>query len=298
VELRQLEHVLAVVDEGQFTKAAIRVHIAQSGLSASVRALERELGVTLFARTTRRVALTEAGRVFVTEARRVVAAAEAARAAVVGVKDLDRGTLTVGSVLCAYMWFDLPKLLADFHGRHPGIELKMRTADTRALLHQVTEGVFDAAFAGVTAEVPPNLQAIPLAVAPFVVACHSGHRLAQRRSVDAELIHEEPFVELSPGSGSRQTTNRMFEALGHSRTIAFEVQDIRTLLQCVSHGLGIACLPRPPRVTARNVVLLRLAGQWPLWSLTMVTAGSDQASPAAQALVGLVERQQVGAVKA
>jgi DNA-binding transcriptional LysR family regulator len=291
VELRQLEHVLAVVDEGQFTKAAMRVHIAQSGLSASVRALERELGVTLFARTTRRVALTEAGRVFVAEARRVLAAADAARAAVVGVRELDRGTLTVGSVLCAYMWFDLPKLLADFHNRYPGIDLKMRTGDTRALVHQVAEGAFDAVFAGAAMEISPNLQVIPLAVAPFVVACHSDHRLAQRRSVDAELIHEEPFVELSPGSGSRRTTNQMFETLGLERTISFEVQDMRTLLQCVSHGLGIACMPRPPSTSTRNVVFLRLTGQWPLWSLEMVTARSDRAAPAAQALVELVEKQ-------
>jgi DNA-binding transcriptional LysR family regulator len=92
LELRQLAHFLAVAEAGHFTRAAARVHLTQSSLSSSVRALERELGSDLFVRSTRRVELTEAGRALLPAARRTVAAAEDGRDAVAGVRGLVRGS--------------------------------------------------------------------------------------------------------------------------------------------------------------------------------------------------------------
>src|SRR5690349_8323190 len=122
MELRQLEHFVAVAEEGHFTRAARRVHIVQSGLSASVRALERELGAQLLTRTTRRVALTEAGRALLEEARRTLAAAAAAREAVAAVQGVLRGRIAVGT-LQASVAVDLPAALGRFHAAHPGVEI-------------------------------------------------------------------------------------------------------------------------------------------------------------------------------
>ena len=93
MDLRQLEHFLAVAEEQHFTRAARRVNIVQSGLSASIRALEEELGAPLFIRSTRRVDLTAAGRVLAEEARRVLAAAQGARDAVAAVQGLAPGAV-------------------------------------------------------------------------------------------------------------------------------------------------------------------------------------------------------------
>src|SRR5258706_2856591 len=116
MELRQLEYFLAVGEERHFTRAAQRVHIVQSGLSASVHALERELGAPLFIRTTRHVELTEEGRALVGEARAVLAAADRARDAVAGVRGLLRGRLSVGTIQ-ALPVVDLPELLGRFRRR-------------------------------------------------------------------------------------------------------------------------------------------------------------------------------------
>src|ERR1700730_13355172 len=97
LELRHLEQFVAVAEEGTFTPVARRLHLAQSGLSAAVRRLEKELGAPLFVRTPQRVELTEAGRVLLVEARRTLAAAHAAQDAVAAVQGLLRGTLHVGS---------------------------------------------------------------------------------------------------------------------------------------------------------------------------------------------------------
>src|ERR1700688_2413107 len=96
VELRHIQHFVAVANAGNFTRAASHVHIVQSGLSASVQALERELGVPLFLRNGRTVVLTDAGRAFLPEARKVLAAVDAARDAVLDVKGGLRGTVRVG----------------------------------------------------------------------------------------------------------------------------------------------------------------------------------------------------------
>jgi hypothetical protein len=126
VELRQLEHFVVTAEERHFTRAARRLHIVQSGLSASIRALERELGAPLFVRSTRRVELTEAGRALLGEARRTLAAAQAARDAVADVQGLLRGRLAVGTMQILPPAVDLLGTLGRFHAQHPDVELRLR----------------------------------------------------------------------------------------------------------------------------------------------------------------------------
>src|SRR5579883_3204400 len=118
VDLRQIEHFVAVAEEGHFNRAAERCHIVRSGLSASIRSLERDLGARLFLRTTHEVRLTDAGEALLAEARRILAAADAAREAVSGVGNLLRGTLTVATGQ-PFGEPGLPALLAQYHAAHP-----------------------------------------------------------------------------------------------------------------------------------------------------------------------------------
>src|SRR5690349_1753021 len=113
MELRQLEHFLAVATARHFTRAAEVLGISQSGLSASVRALEEELGAALLVRTTRRVALTAAGEALRPEAERTLAGAAAARAAVAAVSGVMAGSVAVGTEQCLGL-VHLPEHLARF----------------------------------------------------------------------------------------------------------------------------------------------------------------------------------------
>jgi DNA-binding transcriptional LysR family regulator len=127
MELRQLEAFVAVAEERNFTRAATRLHVVQSGLSATIRSLERELHAQLFRRTTRQVELTPAGAALVSEARRTLASARAAAEAVSAVEGLQRGAVTVG-IMQASTIFDLPGLLARYRQTYPRIELRLRHA--------------------------------------------------------------------------------------------------------------------------------------------------------------------------
>lgn len=129
-ELRQLEHFVVVAEEQHFTRAAELLHISQSGLSASVRALESELGSELFLRSTRRVELTQAGEAFLGEAVRTIAAAAAARHTVEAVRGVLRGTVSVGTEQCLGV-LNLPQELVDFRLQHPDVEVRHSGPGTR-----------------------------------------------------------------------------------------------------------------------------------------------------------------------
>src|SRR5664279_2469923 len=122
MELRQLEYFVAVADEASFTRAAARLHVAQPGVSAQVRQLERELGQDLFDRSGRAVRLTEAGTAVLLYARAALGSAAGARLAVDELTGLVRGHVAVGMVV-ACSSYDLANLLADFHHAYPAVEI-------------------------------------------------------------------------------------------------------------------------------------------------------------------------------
>src|SRR5579875_1491697 len=125
MELRQLRYLVALADERSFTRAAERSHVAQPALSQQIRRLEEEVGLALVERTTRRVALTDAGAMLVERARRVVAEVEAAGFELQRVAGLQTGHVTVG-VIHTMGPIDVSLALALFHERHPGVELTVR----------------------------------------------------------------------------------------------------------------------------------------------------------------------------
>src|SRR5882757_10408081 len=124
MELHQLEYFVAVAEEASFTRAAERVHVAQPGVSAQIRRLERELGHELLDRSGRTVRVTEVGRSVLPHARAALAAVASARTAVDDLAGLVRGHVAVGMVTaCASL--DLTDLLAGFNRLHPGVEISL-----------------------------------------------------------------------------------------------------------------------------------------------------------------------------
>ena len=124
MELRQLEAFVAVAEERNFTRAATRLNVTQSGLSATIRSLERELESSVFLRTTRRVELTASGAALLGVARQTLASAHAAIEVVSAIEGVRRGTLRLGIVQASSM-FDLPGVLSRYRRSYPGIELRL-----------------------------------------------------------------------------------------------------------------------------------------------------------------------------
>ncbi|GAA2497925.1 LysR family transcriptional regulator [Streptomyces gobitricini] len=243
MELRHLEHFVAVAEEGNVTRAAARLHLAQSGLSASVRALERELGAELFVRTARGVEPTEAGRALLREARRTLDSAAAAREAVAAVRGVVGGTLRVGTEQCMGA-ADPFGALVEFGARHSSVDVHVEQAGSAVLLERLRQGRLDVAFvAGPGGTAGSRLRA--LAREPMVLLCAPGHRLAGRaEAVDLAELAEEVFVDLGPHWGSRRVADAAFGAAGVRRAIAMQLDDVHKLLEAVGRGVGVAFVPR------------------------------------------------------
>lgn len=285
MELRHLEYFVAVAEERHFTRAAERLMVSQSGLSASVRALERELGARLFLRSTRSVELTGAGRALLTEANRTLANVRAAREAVAAVQGLLRGTLSVGTEQCV-TGVHVPELLARFRSAHPGVEIRLRQAGSAALVDDVQAGRLDLAFVALGGPVPDGVRLLPLAREPMVLLCHPGHPLADADRVPLEKLSGEAFVDFHRDWGARGVTDRAFAAAGTERHVALEVNDVHTLIDLVGHGLGVAIVPRPisrkePAAVLRAIPL----AEEHVWQVSVAVPSDDRGGPAARELL-------------
>ncbi|NMO55083.1 LysR family transcriptional regulator [Actinoplanes sp. TBRC 11911] len=290
MELRHLEYFVAVAEERHFTRAAERMRVAQSGLSASIRALERELDADLFVRHTRRVELTDAGHALLTEAHRTLASAAAAKNAVAAVRGLLRGTLTVGSEQCLGV-LDLPPLLSSFRRAYPGVEIRLKYAGSAQLIDQLRANRLDVGFVALPGAAPEGIRLLPLATEEMLVLCHPAHPLAEKTSVAVADLAGEDFIDFSADWGARRLNDQTF---GVARRVSVEVNDVHTLLDFVHQGLGVALVPAPvtrkPQAKGLCAVPLAAPGG-PGWQVSVAMPATSPAGPATTELLRLFSKE-------
>ncbi|NEC88059.1 LysR family transcriptional regulator [Streptomyces sp. SID12501] len=289
MELRHLRHFVALAEELSFTRAASRELIVQSGLSSSVRALEREVGAKLFVRGSRPVRLTAEGLALLPAARRTLDAAAAAHQAVQGVRGLLTGSLRIGAYPVDMRLLPLPAWLADFSDAHPGLEITVRQAGGADMARMVAEGELDCSLLDPVPGIVPGLRVLPLARETLMVACPAKHPLISEGEVTLERLSREPFVETDPSWTTRMRTDSAFAAAGLHRRITCEVADWTLLINLVGAGLGVALVPPSCAHVAQAgspddgpVSLLPLAAEPLIREIALVLPAADASSPAAR----------------
>lgn len=241
MELRQLEYFVAVAEERNFTRAAEKAHVAQPGVSAQIRRLERELGQQLLDRSGRSVRLTEAGAAVLPYARAALAAVAGARLAVDELTGLLRGHVAVGTVTSHSV--DLPGLLAEFHDAHPAVEITFTEATSAELLEGLRTGRLDAAIVSVGPTTPPGVELEVITDQPIVAAVGPGHELAVHSAISLDTLRGRALISLPRGTGLRTRIDEACAAAGFTPHIAFEASDPEVLAQLAERGLGAAILP-------------------------------------------------------
>jgi DNA-binding transcriptional LysR family regulator len=290
MELRQLEHFLAVAEEGHFTRAASRCRLSQSALSASIRSLERELDSRLFVRTTRKVELTEAGRVLREEARRTLAAAASARESVLAVRGLLRGSLRVGGIPTPGL-LDQAALLARFRDQHPAVGIRYVRDTSMALIPEIEAGRLDVALVSLPRQLPEPVLATPLSTQPMMFLCRPGHPLAGRTQVTIASLAEQDFVGPPQGSTGYEAVDRVLAGTGKQRRVIFEAVDVLTILDFVAHGLGFTLLPEYLATSRPDLRAIPLAGPDMTWTLAAIMS-RHQATPAGRAFAALLPQPE------
>ena len=262
MELRHLRYFLAVAEELHFHRAATRLHISQPPLSQQIRALERELGVTLLERNRRRVTLTVAGEGFRDDARSILAAVERASERARHVARGSLGTLSIGFVGSAMFSPTLPDILREFRAGHPDVELVLRELPTTAQLHALVGGELDVGvIRGPVAEseIDPHLELMTIQRERLVAALPASHRLAARRRLRAEDLRGESFVILA-----RREAPGLYASLAAAMSDAgglpedvLEVAEMQTIISLVAGGFGVSLVPTSVGQVDRSGVAFR-----------------------------------------
>jgi DNA-binding transcriptional LysR family regulator len=285
MELRQLEYLVTVAEEANFTRAAARLHVTQPGVSAQIRQLERELGQPLLDRSARKVRLTGAGAAVLPHARAALAAVASCRLAVDELTGLVRGHVSVG--MLTSVPFELASLLADFHDRHPAIEITLTEATSGQLLDALVAGQLDMALIGSVSGRPPGVATQVVTDEPLVAAVSPGDALAGRTSIALRELLQRALISLPRGTGLRSRFEQACASAGARPRIAFEAGHPQVLGQLAARGLGVAILPRsftdahPGLLHALEITRPRIRAQ-----IELAWRAEGPISPAARALVG------------
>jgi len=243
VEVHQLAYFESVSRHLHFTRAAEELNVAQPSVSQQIRKLEDELGTPLFHRMKRNVALTEAGTLFLRHTRAILQQLEEARVEVQELSGLRKGSLAVGAPPSVGTHL-LPKALAAFSRKHPGISLTFREAGSRTLVKLLEDGELDLAVV-IQPIRHPVLETMPLLEEELLLAVPRSHRLATRtRRVKLGELATEPFVLLREGAYDiRDQTLAACRKVGFEPNVALDGGEMDSVLRFVAEGLGIAILP-------------------------------------------------------
>ncbi|GHC81912.1 transcriptional regulator [Nocardiopsis terrae] len=285
MELRHLRHFVAVCEEEHFTRAAEYLGITQSGLSASIRSLERDLDAQLLLRTTRRVAPTPTGRLLLAEAQRILAATDGLRELVTDDHGV-RGALSLGTEQCMGVVEAAP-LLHWYRERHPHVAINLQQAATGQLLDLVGTGRLDAALVAGPLDAVGGVRLLRITEEPLMLLTAADHPVDGEALPEA--LGEEEYVDLHPGWGARDCADRAFADFGIARRVALQVNDVYTLLDLVHRRMGVAVVPRPVtrKPQAEGLRSTALPGRT-RWRVALAMPGSARPSAATRAFLQLL----------
>ncbi|MEV0741897.1 LysR substrate-binding domain-containing protein [Streptomyces sp. NPDC050549] len=304
MELRQLRYFVTVVEEASFTRAAERLHLAQPGVSAQIRQLERELGQPLLDRSGRTVRPTEVGAAVLPYARAALAAVEEVRQTAAKFGGLLRGRVAIGLVPGALGHHtDVPALLADFHEAHPQVEITLTEDTSDRMLATLRHGELDIAVAGLPDPEPaPGLAHRIVIDEPLVAAVAPGRPLLDehrgRTSVPLTALRGHRLICLPRGTGVRGVLDRLCAEAGFRPSVTCEAAAPDALLRLAERGLGVAVVPRPQDAAAPEppgaLRMLRVEDARARGRVAVVWRTDGPAGPAARAFLAALRESLPG----
>lgn len=284
MELRQLKYLLTVVEEGSFTRAAARLHVAQPGVSAQIRQLEKELGEPLLDRTGRMVRPTEAGTAVLPHARAALEAVDAVRVSVDELTGLVRGHVRLGTVP-SIASIDLPALLASFRREHPRVHVTLTEGAPDQLLGDLSLGRVDVVLVG-AGPLPAGVAAQVVVDEALVAVVCPDDPLAEQRTIAVSALRDRPLISLPQGTGLRGCVEQACADAGFEPRIDLEAGDPRLITRLAARGLGIALVSESmARAHAAEVCAVALT-RAPRARIQLGWRDKGPTSPAARALIG------------
>lgn len=246
MDLRHLRYFVAVAEELSFSRAAQRLHMAQPPLSVQIRALEEELGASLFERTNRRIYLTQAGRAFLVTARDVLDRANTAKTQARKAAEGIIGELVLGYTASSMFNVVLPRTIRLFQKQHPDVILSYREMGSSAQIDALERRQIDLGLLRrPEIPIPAEIRIEPWYVSPLVVALPSEHRLACQSVLSIADLKDERFIAYprDAGIGLYWRVIELCRASGFSPHIEREVRESASIVSLVAAGAGVSIVP-------------------------------------------------------
>jgi len=291
MNLHHLRLFTAVVDHGGFTKAAHALHLSQPAISKSLSELERQLHVKLLDRSGRSVRLTEAGRLLHARGRELFGVESAAERELRELRGLKRGVLRVAAstTIATYVF---PPVLGRFRMRHPGVRLRVCSANTRSVLKMLLESYVDVALvegpvSNASVDVKPWIDDELVVIAP------ADHTIVGRR-VSVEELPRFPFLVREPGSGTRVVSQRALAQHGVRLTNTTRVGGTEAIKQAVAAGLGLAIVSRAAaadQIALGKIAVIAVDGLVIRRTLTQIKLRDRVSTGAARELESLLDEE-------
>ena len=239
MDIKQLIYFLTIAEEGNISKAAERLHMAQPPLSQQLKLLEEELGVILFERNTRRMKITDAGQLLQSRAQQIIELMEKTSKELNDLKEGSQGVLSIGTISSAGETL-VPIVVQDFHKAYPGVDFRIKESSTFEILELVKRGVVEV---GVI-RTPFNLETfdyISLPEEPMMAAAMDSLLDMNKTSMSLDELKGKPLLF------HNRYANNIEEACrksGFEPKVKCRIDDTRTMLNWASSGMGIALIPR------------------------------------------------------
>lgn len=266
-ELVDLKAFVAVAELGSFVRAAKLLNLSQPALSRRIQKLEETLGVALFERSTRNVALTMVGRDLMPKVRRVLDDFESS---LLGIGDLgvrSGGQVSIASVPTAVFYF-LPNAIARFASAYPRVRIRILDLGANEGLEVVARGEADFGINFIGAS-HPEIDFTPLAEDPFVVACRHDHPLASQTAVAWEDLAAHRVITVGRTSGNRALIDNALAQHGLKLTWSYEITHLGSSLGLVEAGLGVAVLPKLATPASGHPIIRTIPLSYPKISRTI-----------------------------
>ena len=288
LSIRHLRALVAVAEYRNFAAAATDLGISQPTLTRTVRKAEDMLGVTLFTRTTRRVALTAAGREFMPMAERLLSDLGLGIRNIRELADVERGQVVIASLMTIAHGI-LPTVIRQFAEQYPSVAVELREGVQTRVIEEVRGGSADFGL-GDSADVGGHLELEALGKHGFRIALPNGHRLLRRKSVSLSDLTEERLVSMPTEAAARRTLDVAALAAGVILNSHFTVGQFTTAFQLVAEGLGAAIVPatyfnggHPDKVSSRP---LKAPGV--VQHLSVISRRDRVVTPAAAAFLSIL----------
>lgn len=294
---RQLQCVVSLARYGSFVAAASDLGLSQPSLTRAIMRIEETLGVRLFTRSTRRVALTAAGREFVPVAERLIADLD------IGIQNMralgtrQRGRLVIASLMSVAYGL-LPEIIAAYRARYHGVDLELREGVLSAVTEDVRSGLADFGIGDITnpSTIPSVIEAEPLSESGFQVVLPRDHPLAKKRVLHMADLRGESIIAMPFGAGMRRSIDGAAAAAGIAFDRTITVSQFATIFRLVQAGVGLSIVPELALASATYDGLVSRALKEPRLSLRLglLRLRNRPVSPAAEGFVELL-RARLGA---